>query len=115
MARTEVAAIQLTRTGVFTAETVGIADGHMFQNAGRTFILIRNSHATLAKIVTIQTPQTILGLAVAELTVSVPALASLYIGPFPIDTFNQASGSDVGKVYVDYETPANQFITVYRM
>src|SRR5574341_903958 len=86
MARTEVAVTQIVRTGVFTTETVGITDGHKFVNTGRTFAIVRNNHATLAKNVTFQTPQTILALTVQELVVSVPALSSRLIGPFPSDT-----------------------------
>jgi len=112
MSRVEIAATQITRDGVFVSETSGAADGHSFQNTGRTFLLIRNAHATQARTITIQTPQTVLGLAVAELVVTIAATLSRLIGPFPTATFNQSGGL----VYVDYsDVGADVKISVYRL
>lgn len=71
-------------------------DGFLFQNDGRTFLHIVNVNVG-AVIVTFQTPQTVAGLAVAELAFTIPATSRRVVGPFPRDTFNQ-SGALVGQV-----------------
>jgi hypothetical protein len=82
------------------AQTAGVvADGHKFRNDGRVRIEVENVHGTLARVITFQTPGKVLGiLAVAEHTVSVPALTTLIIGPLPPKVFNQAAHM----VYIDY-------------
>lgn len=90
----------ITRAGVAVpAETAGVAaDGHKFANDGNVFLLVRNASTTTARVLTVQTPGTVDGLAIADLTVSIPATLSRYIGRFPSGIYNQADGM----VYVDY-------------
>lgn len=72
-------------------------DGFLFQNDGRTFLHIVNANVGDV-LVTFDTPQTVAGLAVAELPFTVPGSGRRIVGPFPRDTFNKQSGASVGQV-----------------
>jgi hypothetical protein len=63
---------------------------HQFDNNGRTFLQARNSDAGGAHNVTIITPHTVDGLAVADRVVSVPLSSTLWIGPFPKSIYSAA-------------------------
>ncbi|MFI5561506.1 hypothetical protein ACIA2T_19685 [Amycolatopsis japonica] len=55
--------------------------------------------------VTVQTPLTVDGLNVEDLTVTVPASGFRLIGPFPVGTFGQPSdNANAGKALVDYSS-----------
>lgn len=77
-----------------------VAAGAMFTNNGSTRVLVRNKGAA-NHTVTFVSPQTVLGLAVADLAYVLTPGESLVCGPFPVTTFNQPSGDDKGKVYVN--------------
>jgi hypothetical protein len=105
MARTDIPVVPIDRVGVSiltAADTVPhTTDGAKFSNDGSVELLIRNTGAG-AHTVTIQTPQTVEGLAVAELSIGpLAAAACVLVGRFPPATFNQQSGTDLGYVYVD--------------
>lgn len=105
MARVVIPITEVTRQGVNitpgTGETTPDAvDGAMFTNDGRVVLSARNTGAG-AHVVTIQTPAKVAGLDVADLQVTVPAGATILIGPFPTSVFNQTAGPDVGMVYVN--------------
>ena len=101
MARLAIAPSVITRTGVTQpAQTVGQVDGHKIANNGYVVIEVNNIHATLARNVIVQTPGTVDGLAIADLTISVAALAIIMLGPFPPSYYNQVA-SDLGSIYVD--------------
>jgi hypothetical protein len=104
MARTTLSAQTAVRSGLTPTSTAGIADGHKFANDGATALRVTNSHATLARDVTIQTQRTVDGQAAGDRTVSVPALSTRYVGPFPRADFNVASGADKGMAYIDYDS-----------
>ncbi len=101
MARAEIVVTTITRAGALAVAVTGAATGHKVKNDGRTFLLVSNSDAAVARTITIQTPRKILDLDVAELTVAVPALTTVPIGLLPTDTFNQPA--EAGYAYVDYE------------
>jgi hypothetical protein len=100
-ARAEIVPTEAARTGtLLPAETVGVvADGHKFANDGKVILLVRNSDGAAARVLTIQTPGTVDGQAIADRTVSVAFGTSRVIGPFPPSIYNQADGM----VYLDYE------------
>jgi len=104
MPRIDVPVTDVVRAGVAppTEVTGDAANNHIVTNDGRVFLVARNSAATTTRNVTIQTPGTVDGLAVADRVVAVPISSSKYIGPFPTATYNQ-SGSDQGKLYVDVD------------
>ena len=105
MARTNIPVVASNRVGVSlltAADTVPhTTDGAKFSNDGAVQLLIRNTDSG-PHTVTIQTPQTVEGLAVAELSVGPMAAGDVWlVGPFPPATFGQQSGDDLGYVYVD--------------
>lgn len=83
----------------FAAASVG---GDKFDPGERVMLHVKNASAG-AVTVTIETPNTILGLAVADAQVSVPAGGERYIGPFPREHF---AGSD-GLVSVTWSATAS--------
>lgn len=102
MARTAIAPTQVTRAGVWPSQTVGVADGHKFDNNGRCWVEVENIDA-VSRTVTIPSTKTVLNLAVDDLAVVIPTAEKRIIGPFPGDTFNVQNGSDAGYCYVNYE------------
>ena len=85
---------QISRTGVDLTDTgsLSTSNNYFFRNTGREFLHFKKTGAG-ACVVTIVTPKTVAGLAVADPTVSVPATTGdLMVGPFPPDTFNNPSG-----------------------
>ena len=112
MPRINVVPTEITRAGVYPAGAVGQADGHSFPNNGEEFVEVVNANATLARTVTFVTPAQREGLAVADLTVSVPAASRRMIGPFPTGYFNHQSGADRGKVHVNYEAGGEADLTI---
>lgn len=102
MARGALTVTEVVPGGVGPAGAAGIADGHKFDNRGEEILAISNGGAG-AHTVTVQTPRTVGGLSVSEQTNTIAAGATEYMGPFAPGTFNQPSGADRGKVFVDYD------------
>jgi hypothetical protein len=108
MARTAITPTQVTMAGVaLPAATAGTVDGHFVNNNGRTWLVFSNGNAA-ARTVTIPTPPTFQGQAVADITISVPGSATHFAcGPFPGELVNRQSGtSEAGALYINY--PAGQ-------
>ena len=98
MPRTDLTPQQIARTGL--APTFGSADGtnqNAFYNDGRTHLHVKNGGGSSINV-TIDTPNTVDGLAISNLVVAVPAGGERIIGPFPTNIYNQLDG----KVYVDW-------------
>ncbi|MBN9393437.1 MAG: hypothetical protein J0I20_35730 [Chloroflexi bacterium] len=90
MARTARAVQQVTRSGLAaTYSAPDASNGETIPNDGKTILHIKNTNGT-PLTVTIATPGTVDGLAVADRTVTVPATTGdRFIGPFPTGTYNQ--------------------------
>jgi hypothetical protein len=85
----------IVRTGLdlrAAESTVVTADTYYMPNDGRTKLNVRNATG-FACTVTIETPATVDGLAVADRTVSVADNKEFLIGPWPIDTYSNSSGN----------------------
>lgn len=79
--------------GTGVSETTGDAvNGHAFTNDGRVYLQARNSGAS-SYDVTIATPGTVDGNAVADKVVSVAAGVTKVIGPFPMSAYNQSDNT----------------------
>ncbi len=76
-----------------------VADGHMFLNDGRTFLYIVTTGVGTEQLITIQTPGTVDGLAIDDLTFDLLDDSDYVMGPFPPSVYNQTNG----KVYIDWE------------
>jgi hypothetical protein len=110
MARTEINYQQIARTGLEAVYTAAVADGAKFANDGRMFVDVVNGSASSINV-TVQTPVTVDGLAVADLVVAVPAGESRKIGPFPPGYYNQTDGM----VYVDYSAVTDVTVALMRL
>jgi hypothetical protein len=67
-----------------------IANTYLVRNNGRTFLHCKKAGAGDC-LVTVQTPPTVAGLAIAEQTFTVPATTGdIFAGPFPQSIFNDS-------------------------
>lgn len=109
--RTDIAVQQIVRTGLeATYAAVDAANGNAFPNDGRCFLVVVNGAGAPINV-TISTPGTVDGLAVADLVVAVTNAEKREIGPFPPNIYNQADG----KVYVDYSSGVTITAAVKRL
>lgn len=118
MAYTEITVQTPAIAGVVpTNAAATLTDGNRFKNTGREFIMITNDGAVNPVVVTIPTPQTVRGLAIADPTVSVAKDGEIkIIGPFPPDVYNNPSGgTDPNEVYVEYDQTTSVLISVFRV
>lgn len=109
MARTDLTAQAVSRTGLSPTFTSAIADGHAFANSGRTLLRVKNSDAA-SKTVTLLIPTTVDGVALVNGGRQVTVAANtgdVLIGPFPA-SYNQASG----KVHIDYSATTGVTVAV---
>lgn len=84
-----------------TFSAVDAANGNKVANDGRTFVEVVNGDSN-PTTVTIKTGFEKDGYALADQAVTVAAGTRKHIGPFPMETFNQQSGSDKGYVLFDF-------------
>lgn len=110
MARTDMSYQQIVRTGLEQTYGAAHVDGNKFANDGRMFLHVKNG-AGAPITVTIQTPGTVDGLAVAEQIVTVTNAEERMIGPFPPNIYNQSDGM----VYVDFSSVTTITAAVLRM
>src|SRR5690554_3576544 len=110
MAREELSVQNIDRDGLEASYTALNGDGHSFKNDGERTVLHVVNGATGFDL-TIQTPQTVDGLDVADRTVSIGANEEHFIGPFPQKNYNQSDGL----VYVDYDNVDDGTIAVLKV
>lgn len=84
-----------------------VSASDQFSNNGQTFIHVKNGGAS-ADTVTITTPKTVGGLAVADAGGSVPAGEDRFFGPFDRGLFND--GDDLVTVTHSYTTTVTMAI-----
>lgn len=115
MARTALSIDEITLTGLELSDVLVAAgaDGHYFVNSGDPILVVKNAGASPVNV-TVQTPYTRDGLALADLVVAVAAGETVFIGPFPSATFDQ-SGAARGQVYVDFASVTNMSVGVIRL
>ena len=83
--------LQSGLVGTYTG-SLSVANSYHVKNNGRVFLHFKKSEAVDA-VVTIETPITVGGLAVAEQTVTIPATTGdKFVGPFPKNIFNDGDG-----------------------
>jgi len=97
MARTALQVQPITSAGTDLTLTSANVDGHSVRNNGRTFILVVNGDAS-PMTVTLQTPGSVQGLAIADQTITVPASESRYI------FFKKVHEQPNRDVYVDFSS-----------
>ena len=100
MARTALTVNEVVETGLTFSASSANADGHSLVNTDRNaalFIYVNNGGGGSIDV-TVQTPGTVRGNAIADVVVAVGAGAAKLIGPFPASIYNQSEGT----VYVDF-------------
>jgi hypothetical protein len=100
---------QISRTGITPTYGSCAGGGDEFVNSGEEFIHIKNGH-TSPQTVTIATPATVDGLAVADRPVEVTNAEERIIGPFPVSTYNDANG----KVQLTYDGVVSLTIAIFK-
>lgn len=108
MARTALTVQQIVRGGLTPSYAAANADGHSLPNGGTEFIHVKTGGT--GTTVTIQTPGTVDGLAVAERTIVIGTSSERMIGPFPRQTYNQAAD----EVYIDFSSVTTVTIAAIR-
>ena len=97
MARTALTAAQIDEDGVVASLTAANADGHSVAFRDTLFLRVTNGSGS-SITVTVQTPKTVSGLAVADRAITVAAGATTYINLGNAELYRQSSGV----VYVDF-------------
>ncbi len=109
MARTVLTLQEIVRTGLeVTYAAADSTNDHSFDNAGQDIFLHVINGAVVCNV-TIITPQTIDGLAVADPIINIPATEDRFIGPFRNDLYGQAE-PDAGfakSVFIDLDDDSN--------
>jgi hypothetical protein len=107
MARTAIAIQSVGGNGgaQLTEVTPDAVNGSMFDNDGRTRLVVHNGDAA-SKTVTIRAVSCSHGRSVDVVQV-VAAGARAVFGPFDQSLFNQPGPTDQGKVYVDWSASTN--------
>jgi hypothetical protein len=105
MARTSVTTVASTLAGAVATPTAPVADGDIV-DAGRARLLV--IAGATPTTVSIPTPATVNGLAVADAGGTVAANTARWFGPFPARLFAQPADAVVGagRVLVDYSSVA---------
>lgn len=101
MPRTDLAPQTIAGTGLAPAYTAANVDGHAVLNRGEMFLHVKNGGAAPVNV-TLVTPSTVRGRAVADDVVAVPAAGERMIGPFDPNLFDFGSGADANKMHVDF-------------
>jgi len=94
MANVDLTVQKMIHAGVTPSYTGSLSTGNTYKlrNNGRRFVHFKKSGAG-ACTVTIETPGSVGGLAIADQTVNVPATTGdVMIGPFPRNLYNDSSG-----------------------
>lgn len=111
MARTNVPVGSIIRAGLLSAggavsEVTGdTVNDHVMVNTGVEFLQVRNSGGAEYDV-TLITPGTVDGQAVADRVVAIPAGETHLIGPFPEAVYDQLSGVDKGNLAFTVENAA---------
>lgn len=111
MPRTDLNVVAPSIDGTVLALAAANVDGHAFANDGRRYLLVNNTSAAAITITAI-TPGDVEGLAIADRGIAVAAGVMELVGPFTPSTFNQRSGVDQGKVYLDFSAVAGVTIAL---
>lgn len=90
-------------TGVAQSLAAASGDGQKFTNTGDTFVIVKNDY-TATITATFVTPGQVAGLDIEDVDVAVGAGATKLVGPFLIGVFNQDTGTDKNKVYLNWNT-----------
>lgn len=118
MARTVLTSQTTNRSGLTVSYTAGdAANGHEFNNDGETKIVHVKNGGVGTLTITIPTPGTVDGLAIADRTVTVGAGVEMFIGPFKNSRYGNngaSAGSGLVDVYLDLDVDASVTLAVIK-
>ena len=100
----------IIRAGLVQTYAAATSGGDEFVNTGAEYVeIINGSAATI--VVTIDTPNTVDGLAIADRVISILAGETRKIGPFPTATYNDSAA----KVQITYDGVTTLTIGVFAL
>ncbi len=99
----------VARAGVTVSLASAAVGGDEFVNTGQEFFMITNGGGSIN--VTISTPNSVDGNAIADLVVVVGAGVTMFIGPFPKGTYNDSAN----KVQITYSGVTTVTVGVFRV
>jgi len=108
MPRTAIVAQQVSRSALTPAYVAPDVAGSSFSNGGQEILHVKTGGT--GATVTIPIPGTIDGQSVASKSYVLGTTQERFIGPFPPNIYNQASG----EVYVDYSSITTVTVAVLR-
>jgi len=115
MVRSALAVQQAVDEGLAPAYTAANVDGHSIPGTGDIVLHVKNTNGAPMNV-TVQTGGTLVGEPVTDKVVSVPATTGdRIIGRFNAALYNQPSGADAGKVYVDFSAVTGVTIAAIRI
>lgn len=117
MPRTDLTVNNINADGIDPAALMAAAnvDGHAVANgAGDMFLVVTNGSGSSIDV-TLITGAEFRGRALADDVVAVPAGATRWIGGLAKDLYDQPSGADRGKVYVDFSAVATVTVGAFRV
>lgn len=100
----------IVRAGLTPAFAAAAGGGDEFVNTGNEYVEVINGDAT-EKTVTVVTPGTVDGLAIADRPVVIAAGARAKIGPFPTGTYNNSAS----KVQLTYSAVTSVTVGVFSL
>src|SRR5687767_2011294 len=111
MPRSALAVQQVERAGLTPAFTAANVDGHSSANTGKEALYVTNGSGGSINV-TVVTPGTVDGLAVADRVIAVPAGQSRIIGPFPPLAYDQPG---TNAVHVDFSAVTSVTVAALRI
>lgn len=113
MAALTVATATRATNGLDLAGVAANAGGDSFVNTGQEVVVIKNGGGSPITL-TIVTPVTVDGLAVADLTATIAAGATRMVGPFPPAWYND-TGLNGGNVSLTYSAVTSVTVAVTKV
>lgn len=114
MAYTDLATQIIIKDGLLpTYANADSGDGDKFRNTGKEFVHVVNGGGSPC-LVTMVTPAQIKGLDIEDKVVTVAAGTDQMLGTFEPGLYNQPSGSDAGKTYIEYDQVTTVTVAIIR-
>jgi len=93
----------ITDGGITQTLAAASGDGHKLKNNGREIVVVSNGY-TATVTMTIVTGGSVGGHPIDDVTVGLTAGTTKMAGPFRTAIFNQPSGDDAGRIYLNWSS-----------
>lgn len=112
--RTELTVQDIVQSGLNPAYVAADATNDMmFKNDGKTFLHVKNAGAGAVNVTIVSVPD-VFGRS-GDVVVNISAGAERMIGVFKDFLFNQKSGADVNKIYVNFDVDASVTVAAIKI